>query len=265
MVFTGFDGAGGGPYISAFVRSSDGSIERKNYIVKEGSGKAEPFVGDLRIGPEVTRSSDGSRIVLTEPLPIKFNGNQDVSSEGKTAVWISFGPAPESKKLLVSTDATDPSLSPDGGAMAYMHAGCLLVRKLVDLPLEAYMKGLAAESQIDAMDLAKEAAAKVSAAEATVNFRLPNAAEWDEYCERAHVRASVRARFVYLGGLAKPLPEAEIGSVQGIGGRAVVHADLTVTWVADSQHEECDWMPQDAPKTRLGTAVASVLRLRSEP
>ncbi len=225
-ITAGFFGQDGSmPNVVTRVRQVDGTVVQKSLVANPTSGSFESAPDPGSITPSLPSQLTPWAHIVEAALPPNISPGDGSLPDKRRAVWIDFG---DDKRRLVTTDGSDASIAPGGDAVAYRHAGGLVLRRLVDVPLAAYRTGHAAEVKADCLALAKTAYFAVR--DARTGSRLPTLAEWEEFCVRTHVSARVRSRFVYLGPTSGGTSEAVLGYVIGLEGRAVVRADGTAVW-----------------------------------
>ena len=140
---------------------------------------------------------------------------------------------------VVTTDGSEPLLSPKFDAIAYVSQGSAMVRNLVRVPRKAYEK---------ARDDALKAVAISNAKQAVLGCIMYSADNDDEFPPPGGVGEKIYSylksheivdSFVYTFGGGKQteiedIAGTEIGYVLGPGGRAVAYADGHVKWVPDA-------------------------------
>jgi hypothetical protein len=138
---------------------------------------------------------------------------------------------------VVTSDGVRPSLSPDGGTVAYIHQGDALVREIAKVPKELYLAAQAAALRSLALNKAKQAGlALIMCAADMDDTLLPNNGNWQDALTPYLGDKSLLDGFNYTYG-GGPMANIEspattmIGFVNGPGGRAVVYADGHAKWI----------------------------------
>lgn len=141
---------------------------------------------------------------------------------------------------IVSTDGTQPLLSPTNDAVAYVDQGSAMVRLLAPVSREAYDEALANAARREALNKAKQVGLGI----------LMYASDMDDVYPGQDVDLRQRIgpylkndrlfdgfTYVFQGGaltdIEKPA-ETVLGYVPGPGGRAIVYTDGHAKWIPDA-------------------------------
>jgi hypothetical protein len=147
-------------------------------------------------------------------------------------------PAPPSDTIagLVTSDGTNGALSPTFNAVAYSHLGTVMVRQIVQVPREAYLKARDASLRTAALSKAKQNGLALIMWAGDNDDNFPSKDGWQDGIKPYVLNASIIDGFNYtfgggpVSGIADPA-NTMLGFVNGPGGRAVVYADGHARWV----------------------------------
>ncbi len=146
-------------------------------------------------------------------------------------------PAKENELTVVSTDGDAGQLSPQVNGVAYRAQGTLMVRQMVKVSLEAYLRAKNAALKQEAMMNAKQAAlaALMYSGDYDDNM-LAAGPNWKAQLEPYIKNMNVLDGFTYTfaGGNSTQIQDpanTQIGYSEGPGGKAVAYADGHVKWI----------------------------------
>ena len=203
--------------------------------------RIDPLTGRATgLDPEAPALLPGQRGAEAETPALAATSTAGVArpaSGAPTVLLAAKGGKPD-ESGIVTTDGTEPLLSPRLDAVAYLSQGSALVRPIVRVDRKAYEAALLAARKLVAIDHAKQVAIGLLIFASDNDDRLPNASEIDRIMPYLKDRGIFDSfTYTYSGGNAVDIDEpatTEIGYVSGPGGRAVAYADGHVKWIPDN-------------------------------
>lgn len=140
-------------------------------------------------------------------------------------------------KAIVCSDGSDARISPSGNAIVYSNQGVAMVREIVKIPKDVYLRIKRSHDMTVALSNARQVAlALITYASDSHDILPPNGVGWKDWVMPYVESAETIQDFVYTfqGGAMKDISSPAttiLGAIDGPGGRAVAYADGHVKWV----------------------------------
>jgi hypothetical protein len=136
---------------------------------------------------------------------------------------------------VIGTDAEKPALSPDQSSVAYVSQGVVMVRPLIRVSKEAFMRAREAAARTEIMNRAKQAGLALIMFASDNDDNYPSQDGWQDkvmpYLKNRDIISGFN--YTYGGGDLSAIKEPAntvLGFITGPGGRAVTYADGHVKW-----------------------------------
>jgi prepilin-type processing-associated H-X9-DG protein len=192
---------------------------------------------DLRPGAVIP----GLGKVATPTVVLAEFGWQPPRPKGRAAQKST--PAPDANALIpgvVSTDAEQGTTPDDGSAVFYVSQGVGMVRDVIQVPKDLYLKALEASVRKELINQAKQVALSMLMYSNDMDDNLPGHDGWQDQVQPYLMDGDLAQGFeyTYSGGsltdVANPA-QTELGFITGPGGRAVAYVDGHVKWLPNGQ------------------------------
>ncbi|MEZ0324736.1 MAG: hypothetical protein ACAH95_02430 [Fimbriimonas sp.] len=193
-----------------------GSTERIE-TVTEATRTAE--TGLQAISTTANMPSNGAIGLVKAPIVVLFEAPMDQK---------------EPSYAIVGTDSSNGAVSPNGASVAYISQGIAMVRALVHVPKEAFLKAKAAALKAEIMNKGKQVGLALQMFAADMDDAYPENKGWeDKLMPYLGNRQMIDGfNYTYAGGPlnGKDPSKTSLGFFSGPGGRANVYADGHVEW-----------------------------------
>jgi len=224
----------GGIYVLSIVRKPNVKVaERVWYIVDRSAETVKPSAAPPDAGSMFERSPTG--VLKTDDLSPQLAGIK-VGVQAPT-VTISSADAKDDELAIVTTDGKRSDLSPKLNGVSYQSQGSLMVRSMVKVSLEAYLKAKEAAVRAKLLSNAKQVglALLMNANDNDDNFlskdsNLQNAL--GPYLKNNDLLNGFN--YTFSGGNAANVEQPAstiLGYFDGPGGRAIVYCDGHAKWI----------------------------------
>ncbi len=153
------------------------------------------------------------------------------------SVVISAPDAKENELSVLTTDGNRGELSPKNNAVSYLNQGSLVVRSIVKVPLEAYLKAKESALKTRLLNQAKQVALAFIMNARDMDDKLPlQGSNLDQLLGPYLKDPSLLSGFKYTfaGGEMTKIEEPAstiLGYIDGPGGRAVAYTDGHCKWI----------------------------------
>lgn len=241
---------GDGPYVVQYTRNADGAHSRHTFRCDTVSGLLVA-ADDAKLYEEQPRepvaAAPGSRggapiprvdkpVPMLSVLEVKGTVAAKKAALPVTEAWLAAGIEGPFQTAAVSPDVTYSELSPTANGVLYIAQGVAMVRPLMHVSKDFFLKAKAIEERAAALNKAKQVSLGILMYAGDNDDKYPGKNDNLQSILGPYLKDdSLLNGFVYTynGGLLTDLASpasTEIGYVNGPGGVAVAYADGHVKW-----------------------------------